>query len=357
MRRTLALALLVGCPARSPEPAPTPDDGPPIATAWPAADSAMQRSLRWRGGDAAYSVAIPGDRVLWLYGDSFVGLGDGGENRSGRTMVRNTLAVQTGRDPSTATMRFFDGGQGEPAAFFPAEDELGIWPGPASRVGDGLLLTFTRIRAVKTGLGFETVDSKATRVAAAMGPPTTWTFEPVALPETPAGTQLGLGAHLENDGWLYAYVPIEPGRHDVFVGRWPLAALEAGNTGAMTWWSGSAWAPTADGAAAVATDVQTEFSVSAVGDELWMISTLGFGAVDIAVRTAPRPEGPWSQPRHLYRPPEYGKDGVLVYSAKAHPHLRGAPLVLTYSTNRTDFWDLAADLSVYFPRFVRVTPR
>ena len=142
----------------------------------------------------------------------------------------------------------------------------------------------------------------------------------------------------------------------MFLARWSLEPEQPLDLDAVQWWTGTTWSPEPDTARAVIRALQTEFSVSRVGEELWMVSTEGFGAVDVVVRTATKPQGPWSGPRPLYRPPEFGRNDVLVYSAKVHPHVAGAPVVLTYNTNRTDFWDLAADLSVYFPRFVTVTP-
>jgi len=319
----------------------------------------MRADPRWRGGDAAYSVALADGRVLWLFGDSFVGEGDGTEGRGGRAMVRNTVALQSGANPATSSFSFAHRttDTGEPSPFFAPMFGLDLWPGPASRIGDGLLLTFVRIRSTEADLGFETVDSLAFRVPDTAGMPAAWTFEPTELPAAPPGVQLGYGAHLADPRWTYAFAPVEPGNHDIYLGRWAADDLTAGHTERMQWWSGSAWQAEPSQARVIVGGLQTEFSVTRVGEELWMVSTDTFGASDIVVRTAAAPEGPWSPPRQLYRPPEFGRDGVLIYSAKAHAHLEGGPQVLTYCTNRLDFWDLAADMDVYFPRFVRVTPR
>ncbi len=324
---------------------------------WPDADAAVRGSTTWRGGDAAYSVALPDGRVLWLFGDSFVGAGDHTSGRGGRAMVRNSLGVQSSTDPATATWTFHWNAQSaEHRPFFPRTADAWLWPGPATARGPELLLMFAQVNASDEGLGFETVGSTALRVRETSGPPTAWSFEPVALPPAPPGVQLGLGAHLQGQAFLYAFAPVEPGTHDVFLARWALPKDQLVDLPSAQWWTGTAWSPDPATARAVVEDLQTEFSVSRVGPELWMVSTEGFGAVDIVVRTAAHPQGPWSAPRPVYRPPEFGRSDVLVYSAKVHPHLRGAPVVLTYSTNRTDFWDLAADLDVYFPRFVKLMP-
>ena len=48
----------------------------------------------WLGGDEAYSISLNAGRVLWLFGDSFVG-SEAQTSRAGATMIANTVAVST----------------------------------------------------------------------------------------------------------------------------------------------------------------------------------------------------------------------------------------------------------------------
>jgi hypothetical protein len=75
------------------------------ARAWPEADVLFHRDARWLGADAAYSVALGDARTLWLFGDTFVATSERNV-RSESTMVRNTVAVQRGLDPVTASIEF-----------------------------------------------------------------------------------------------------------------------------------------------------------------------------------------------------------------------------------------------------------
>jgi hypothetical protein len=74
-------------------------------------------------------------------------------------------------------------------------------------------------------------------------------------------------------------------------------------------------------------------------------------------RTADRPWGPWSAPAVLYECREMGRDKKLFcYAAKAHPALSsGRDLVVSYVVNSFDFWQVAREAKLYWPRFVRVT--
>ncbi len=55
--------------------------------------------------------------------------------------------------------------------------------------------------------------------------------------------------------------------------------------------------------------------------------------------------------------PAAGVGPRLVYAAKSHPELTGAEYVVTYASNSTDFATLVNDLSLYFPRFVKIDGR
>ena len=85
------------------------------------------------------------------------------------------------------------------------------------------------------------------------------------------------------------------------------------------------------------------------------MQTQGFGPADVMMRAAPTLTGPWSGMRMVYRPPEFYRPNVMIYSAKAHPELTGGDLVLTYDTNTFQFAEQLTDNLIYYPRFLRLT--
>ncbi len=334
-----------GGPVRGGEANPEP------MVSWAAADRLFTGHEQWHGADSAYSVDLGGDRILWLFGDSFVGPRSA-EDRSGVPMVRNSIAIQHGRDPSTASLQPVV--QEPPRAFFGDGEGPWLWPGPGVRVGDVLLLGFMRVAPSEGGLGFVTVGSEVLRVDEPDEAPEHWVPRAVALPPAPASVQLGAGAWMQDGAWLYAFAPVEPGTHDVHLARWPIRSVAEGRLDDVQWWSGT-WSDDPAAAVVVVRGVQTEFSVHRESDgRLWMISVDGFGATNIVRRTADAPEGPWSAPTRLIRPSHSERSGILVYSAKAHPELSGGPSpVITYCTNHQDFGTLVGDMDLYVPRFVR----
>ena len=314
------------------------------------ADALFARHDTWRGGDAAYSAALDGERVLWSFGDSWVG-GGAPHSRSGRHLARNTIAIQHGLDPRSAGIEFY----GDP--FFDdgdASDATWLWPGPAVMIGSTLVVFLVEHHARGEGLfGFEAHGSRVVIVDDIRGTPDTWTLRTVAAPPRPPGVQL-LGAALVEGGYLYLFGVVEPGAHDVHLGRISVVDAARGVFGGAAWFDGATSFGPAASSRPIVRGAQSELSVHR-GDDglLHMTSTQGFGGADIVERSSHVPSGPWSSPRLLFHPAAGDEARVLIYSAKAHPELQGGRY-LTYCTNHEDFWTMASRQDLYFPRFLRV---
>ncbi len=330
------------------------------AERWEAADRLFREDARWRGGDAAYSAPLDDERTLWLFGDSFI-VPEGNVGRDGATMVRNTIGVMRGRDPVTASMTFHFRDGEPPSAFFasgaPDADEDGTWrwPGPAVVVDGRLIVFLLDVARAEGGLGFSIVGGRALSTTAFEGPPEAWGFESLALPTAPPGVLVAAGGLLLHGEHLYGYAPVEPGDHRVFLARWSSQEVAAGRLDTATWWDGQGFSDDAARASAVFADGQTELSVHAArrGQELVVVQVDGFGGADVAVRVGGAPQGPFSSLTSVHRPVDADRDGILIYSAKAHPAFTTpAGMAVTYCTNHLDFWTMAGDDALYTPRFV-----
>ena len=146
-------------------------------------------------------------------------------------MVRNSVAIQQGYDPTAASMTFYNGlAETEPGPFFSVEGDRWLWPGDGALFPSGpLLLTFALVAESDEGLGFETMGSTAFLIDNPDAAPPLWRMRQVELPPHDLGTQLGAGALLIEDDWLYAFAPVEPGSHDVYLARWPIEDTERGD--------------------------------------------------------------------------------------------------------------------------------
>ena len=342
----------------------------PAGQAWPDADALFRGDPCWRGADNAYSVPLGGDRTLWLFADSFVA--DPPGPRSQATEVwGNTIAIMTGLDPSSASIRFFwrDG----PTAVFAAEpregaDRLVMWPGHGIRLQTGLLLFFQVISfdfppGADQPASFTFVGWAARMVSNPDDEPSRWAIRALSAPQNPFGIIVGSAQVLVDEDHLYAYSanPTEP--IDAFLARWRRERVERGDLDDPEWWCGGedGWGlqsslttpPTP-----VLRDAKTEFTVHA-GAAGEYVQVQGSDYLDARMlwRRAAALEGPWSAPEPVYDPPELARpEDIALYAFKAHPHLVGADLVATYvALPMTDRDLLRRDEELYSPRFVRLS--
>jgi hypothetical protein len=327
------------------------------AAPWPEANRLFRQDSRWLGADAASSVDLRDGRILWLFGDSFIAP-PGARQRAQATIVRNTVAVQHGRNPERDTLSYHWKWQGNvPADFVPGQGNEWFWPAQGVRLGPSLILFYTRVREETTALGFGIVGSAAFYVRDARGSPEAWTLEPLVMPAT--STQYVVASVVEDGGYVYAYVT-DP-RQAARLIRWDARWVANGHLHGAEWWQSPHWVRHTElrgDPTIVIADAASEFSVLRSGaNRLVQVQALGFGPVPLGVRFAERLEGPWSAPEVAYRPPEADKKNVLVYAAKAHPHLFGADLVVTYVATSADFGETVRDEFWYYPRFVRLSLR
>ncbi|MCJ7531948.1 MAG: DUF4185 domain-containing protein [Anaerolineales bacterium] len=342
----------------------------PAGRAFVEAERLFHQDPRWLGGDGALSIRLSDSRILWLFGDTFVATSNA-RMRSESKLVRNTVAIQTGKDPRIASVSFMwrQEPDGSPASFFPERGERFYWPGHGIRLDKGPLVIFlyTIVATPGKGLGFVPIGYALAVIENPDQPLQAWkprikdakadTFD--AVPAT---------AVLQANGYVVALAIRQQGTHAGALVRYPVASLARGDVTTAEWWAGDArgWVPASmlgkGGPAMVLDDAGSECSIH------WDLRTrtfihvasYGFGATAIGLRTARALTGPWSAPVIVYRPPESGGPQPFVYAAKAHPELVGpepADLVVTYATNSFEFADLLTkegERTLYWPRFVTI---
>ncbi len=332
--------------------------------AWPAADVLFQIDTRFLGADGAYTVDLGGDRVLWLFGDTLVARD---ETRNYRTsaFLRNTVAIQTGRDPSRAFMRFYwrHDDDGAPQSWLPEEPGgHWYWPGQGIRIGQTLVLFYGRLRqdGAPGPSSFADEGWTAHVIDNPDAEPSAWRPRLALLPpDTSGSTSLGEAVVRDPDpGSDHVYVYGTHGAHHaVFVARFSAAAMQAGDLSHPAYYCGGTWAEGCTPSDLI--DIgYPELSVhhdARLGLYL-MVASTGYGSTGLGWRSAPRPEGPWSRIRDVYRPVESFRDGSFNYAGKAHPELTGpgGGLVVTYVPSAFESQPPALDATLYHPHFVRV---
>lgn len=309
---------------------------------------------RWLGGDGASSVDLGSGRVLWLFGDSLIDLSGSGSRRNA-TVVRNSVAIQTGYRPETARMSFSWKMQGNrPRAFFGEENGEWFWPGSGIRTGDVLLIFLVKVGRADNALGFEPTGWKAVLVPNPDSAPSLWGMRNPRVP--PAGKVLiGSASVLVLEDFLYAFGSDMKGA-SVHAVRWPLAFAASGDLARPQWWMGPSRGWVVNPArnekpVPVFHGGQVEFSVHYEPDIKCFIQvqTLSLADPCLAIRFSESFFHPWSQPVCFYQPPERSSRGLLLYAGKAHKVFEGADLAFTYAVNTTSAERLMTDMEIYYP--------
>lgn len=292
--------------------------------------------------DGGASVLV-GGRVLWMFGDTLmtVTAADGFNYRSA-TAAWGSVAAPTAIDETLEST-------GAPSQLFPyAPDEAAynaahgpmeryaLWPGSAIAAPDGsggAWLFYQRLLIHPGDLNYQGLDVGLARLApgstvAARDP------APLFTAPTPAYTL----AALVDGGFVYLYAAdAVPGQLDSLC-RLVRAPLDgAPDPSVWSAWDGTGWNSDLGRAATVLHGPPGDLSVSYNSARSAFLAVYsGIFSNDVVFRTAPRPEGPWSDARTLFQgvAAASGND----YAGKEHPELAaGAQVVVSYARGTGPF--------------------
>ncbi len=318
----------------------------------------FRQDPRWLGADAALSIPLEDDRIVWLFGDTFIGDGKS-PDRAGSAMIRNSIGIEEGNDPLKDRMRFFwrQDAKGRPASFFPEKGGEWYWPGHGAQVDDDSLAIFLTKVALSPGtpLGFKVSGHALAVVENIRASPDAWAVRIIDGP--PDRGFVPAAAVVREGKYFIALAVANNGTADGALVRYAPEALRRGDLSAAEWWTGNGWSTTEEKAVVVIPGAGPEGSLhweKKLGCYIHVASH-GFGATRIAVRMAPALTGPWSPPRIVFEPEESRAPEAFVYAAKAHPELNVVGgLAVTYVANtfQPDQLFTNEGFHLYWPRFV-----
>jgi hypothetical protein len=356
----------------------------------PSWEAVFQRTEGWTGADGINTADLLDGRILWMFGDSWIGDIRKGRHALNSELVNNTLAVHEKPDagkwmpPAPNAIRFFwkKSGQKNLAWSRPDSDGGSDWYWPA---GNGLMVKDdfdkNRLLFIMSKLA-RSPDSdemwafyRSGNVLAIVDNPDEdvpdWRIQKVSVPsDISVGEKIGWGVTLltvpvsgQSPGsYLYIYGIDES---DIQNKKLILARSPAGrvqDTGAWQAYHGNGvWGSFASGCYPIAERLASELSIEPVviGKTLWFVmvhSEDGFGS-HILIRMAQDPEGPWTKPFPVYQVEDVRKDKtVFTYAAKSHACIsRPGELLISYVINAIDFDRVIQNADLYRPRFVRIS--
>ena len=385
----LLLAAATIGPVRAAEPAPS-------ATPAPEWDAVFNRADGWIGGDAIYSTRLPGGDILWLFADTYLGEVRDGRRQRGVKMVNNSLARHPGtaalNPPQPGSIEFLWGADangpaawirpdpnvrpaasdGDKRSYYWVADAI-VAPGP--RDTDRLLVFLWRIAPTDAKVfGFRNAGAA---LAVIDNPQAEWrSWRPrqfdiaharaaVASPQSSPEVVWGSAVVLDNPSngeprlFVYGYRKRDGSPNELILAQVPAATVEQMETWRFR--TGDGWSKDVRDAAALASGITTEFSVSRLGpssDAGWiMVHSEPFLGNKILIRRAAAPWGPWSRPVAVYSVPNLDKSKQhFTYAAKAHPELSNpGELLISYVVNSFDFGESSTNADIYRPRFIRLS--
>jgi hypothetical protein len=381
------LSLLLGCglgknPATLPGEVSVAED-----TSW---EAVFQRKEGWTGADGINTADLLDGRILWLFGDTWIGDIQQGRHAPEAELVNNTLAVhetpKAGNwvPPGPKDIRFFWGRSGRDNQAWIRPDSAGgsswYWPagnGLVVKDGfDGLRLLFfmsklSRRPGSNEMWNFSRSGNTLVMVANPGEKVSDWRIRTISVPVSLwRGEKIGWGVALlsvpvsgeftGNYVYIYGIDETDLGNKKLILVRSPAGRVD--DTVAWQAYRGNGlWGTVESECHPIAEHLATELSVEPVtiGKNRWYVmvhSEDGFGS-HILIRMAQHPQGPWSKPFPVYQVQGIRNDTALfTYAAKSHACLsRPGELLISYVINAFDFDMLTQDADLYRPRFIRIS--
>ncbi|HVZ40468.1 MAG TPA: DUF4185 domain-containing protein [Candidatus Kapabacteria bacterium] len=287
------------------------------------------------GRDGGFSGIVNG-RLLWTFGDTFYNpsAADGSGFRS------NTAALADLSNPLAATEPLDSAGAPWPfLAFTPQEqryndstgkpdERYALWTGSIIPDGErGALVFYEKLKVHAGTLNYEAIGCGIAR----MSRDTTFAVRDTALLFTTPEPMLTLATVAGDTVYMYG------GKNDgtpyapVVIAR--VARSQIDRRSAYRFWDGGGWVEDYRRAAVILGFIPGDVSISwNPWLKSWLAVHSGFFANTIQMRTAPSPQGPWSDPVTMFT----GADpaaGSNDYAGKEQPHLAaegGRRISVTY---------------------------
>jgi predicted amidohydrolase len=330
------------------------------------------RDNGWLGSDVGESVALSDDRLLWLFGDTFVGSRQNGIRVKGARMINNSIAIQDRKKaPPDCVTFYWKQNHGRPASFFPHQEGTPggyYWP-TAAVLLRGELFVYAWCFSNEQGRGWKGHGTVLIRVSNPHDPPDQWVQKVFPL-ELPNDSSFHTAVYVE-DPYVYFYGLVRPypllGIRQTALARARIDDLLRGGLAEVyQYWvngpQGPHWSDQCVNCVPQFSPPNTECVVHYEPEwDLYTCFTYRVGGSSIYLTTAREVTGPWSQPVPIYSMPEHGNFSfvVLCYAVRQHPELSTKPgeVILSYATNAIGgvkplFTEEGKD--VYVHRFLRV---
>ena len=319
-------------------------------------DSAFNSQIRkvnggWVAGDATFSISLPEQKTLWLFGDSFIGtVKPDNSLASGAKMIRNCAVLQDGD-----SMRAFFGGTFQnPISFVSSSNDNAdwFWPEHGLIENDTLKIFFSEFVLAPGPAGFNFKYKAA--ILARFTYPEIKFINFITLPYYEINKVCYGNSVVVENGYTYIF-----GRKEndtvYHISSPHIARVPAGNILApWEFYNGTSWSedPVQTQKISVVA-VSQQFGVFKYNNKYIIINQDIWFSTKIHSYTSNKIEGPWNNKVLLYNTPILYAN-TFTYNAFPHPQFNEeGKLLISYNSNG-NFADIFKNVEVYRPRFIRV---
>lgn len=298
----------------------------------------------WTGADASWSARLPDRRIVWLFGDTFIGgVDQNGCRIRGTPLIHNSVVVQT----LDGSMRTIIGGNAHrPEALVPGTtDDDWYWPGPPV-VADGVL-EVPMAHILRTGPGDWQFKAIGTSLATfSLDDLQLLSLRPLVTP--PRVNMASAAVTAGRYTYVYGTRDYPDGHKDAYLARTPARQL----SGRWLYWKGSGWSASAARARPVLAGVSNQFSVIRTASGWRLVTQIPMTRAIVAYVGA-SPIGPWRAGALVAAAPDIPH--AFTYNATVHTEFsHGGWWVIGVNVNGRDMDHVFADADLYKPRFLSV---
>ncbi|MEQ9423511.1 MAG: DUF5005 domain-containing protein [Cyclobacteriaceae bacterium] len=295
----------------------------------------------WTGGDATYSIELPDNRTLWMFGDTFLGEVNPDRSRSGSPFARNSFVIQEGNDLTTFV-------QSDGSAFVsPSTEGWWYWPTDGTVHNDTLQVLLSAFRSTGEG-GIFSFEYASIDLALFTLPD----LELISIEQRIIDPTIAFGSCVvEDEDYIYIYGAERSG-----LNKFANVARAADGDIRNEWeyFNGSEWVSDISESLGVVNDVSEQFAVFKEGEKFYLVTHHHIFGKEIFMWDAPSPEGPWGNQRTIYCTPESEGDR-WTYNSFVHPQFtENGEILISYNINSFNFGDLFRNADYYRPYFIRV---
>lgn len=305
----------------------------------------------WVAGDATFSLHLPDDRTLWLFGDSFIGTANEDSSLApGAKMIRNCAIVQQ----EETMFALYNGSFSEPEDFVSTNypDSTWYWPEHGIVENDTLKIIFSEFGKTDGTPGWNFEYRNAWLIY--LSYPGLEYINQIKLPYFEENGVMYGDRLLEHEGYIYIFgrKPVSP---DYNIPMPHIARVPVGNLlSQWEFYDGNNWTTNATSSKKISDQpVSQQYGVFKHQDKFVMVTQEIWLGTHIYSMVANQPNGPWSNLEVIYITPLPFED-MFTYNAYPHPQFNeNNELLVSYNSNG-NFFEIFNNVELYRPNFFRI---